>query len=129
VSWSGPVAGNVTFGFDSSFRLVSRAVNGQALALGYDADSLLTSSGALTITRDPQNGRLTGTTLGAVTDAYTYDANGLLSSYVASYSGNPLYTESVQRTFSGASRRRPRPSERRLTCGDTRTTRPEGLRT
>ena len=91
----------MTFGFDSSFRLVSRAVNSQALALGYDADSLLTSSGALTITRDPQNGRLTGTTLGAVTDAYSYDANGLLSSYVATFSGNPLYAESVQRDLLG----------------------------
>jgi YD repeat-containing protein len=59
IAWSGPVNGAVTYGFDTSFRLVSRAVNGQALALGYDADSLLTQSGALTLTRDPKNGRLT----------------------------------------------------------------------
>ena len=101
LTWTGPVAGAVTFGFDSSLRLVSRAVNGQALALGYDADSLLTQSGAMTLTRDPQNGRLTGTTLGSVTDAYTYDSNGLLSGYVANYSGTPLYSETVQRDLLG----------------------------
>ena len=101
LTWSGPVAGRVSFGFDSHFRLVSRAVNGQAIALGYDADSLLTAAGSLTLTRDPQNGRVTGTTLGAVTDAYTYDANGLLAQYVASCSGSPIYTESLQRDLLG----------------------------
>jgi RHS repeat-associated protein len=101
VTWTGPVAGAVTFGFDSSLRLASRSVNGQALALGYDADSLLTQSGALTLTRDALNGRIIGTALGSVTDAYTYDSNGLLATYVASYSGNPVYSETVQRDLLG----------------------------
>jgi RHS repeat-associated protein len=101
LTWSGPVAGTVAFGFDSSFRIVSQTVNGQAIALGYDADSLLTQAGALTVTRDSSNGRITATTLGSVTDAYTYDSNGLFATYVASYSGTAIYSESVLRDLVG----------------------------
>jgi len=97
LTWSGLVPGAVTFGFDSSFRITSQTVDGQAIALGYDADSLLTQAGDLTVSRDPENGRVTGTTLGLVTDAYAYDGNGLFATYVASYNGNPLYSESVVR--------------------------------
>jgi RHS repeat-associated protein len=95
---SGPVAGSLTLGFDNNFRMTSQTVNGTALSFGYDNDGLLTSAGAITmINRDPHNGLLTGTTLGSMTDAYTYDANGLFKSYTASYSGNALYSESVLR--------------------------------
>lgn len=95
ITWSGPVAGALTLGFDNNFRVTSQAVNGSALSFGYDADGLLTTAAALTLTLDPNNGRLMGTTLGPVTDAYTYDANGLLASYVATYSGSAIYTESL----------------------------------
>ena len=68
---------------------------------GYDLDGLLTGAGALTLTRDPQNGRLTGTTLGSMTDSYGYDGNGLFASYTAAYSGTTLYSESVLRDAVG----------------------------
>jgi RHS repeat-associated protein len=96
-TWSGPVAGSLSLGFDNFFRVTSQTVNSQAIALGYDADSLLTSAGSVTVTRDPQNGRITGTTLGSVTDTYSYDSNGFLSSYTANYNGSAIYTESVVR--------------------------------
>jgi RHS repeat-associated protein len=101
LTWSGLVPGAVTFGFDSSFRITSQTVDGQAIALGYDADSLLTQAGALTVNHDPQNGRVAGTTLGAVTDAYSYDSNGLFATYVASFNGSALYTEIVARDAVG----------------------------
>ncbi len=50
---------------------------------------MLTTAGALTLTRDPQHGLLTGTTLGNLTDTYTYSTFGELSAYQASYSGSP----------------------------------------
>jgi YD repeat-containing protein len=100
-AWSGPVAGSLTLGFDKNFRMTSQTVDGTALAFGYDADGLLTGAGALTLTLNSQNGQLTGTTLGSVTDAYTYDANGLFATYVASFSGTALYSESVQRDGNG----------------------------
>ncbi len=55
----------------------------------------MTQAGALTITRDPKNGRVTGTSLGGVTDAYGYDATGALASYVARYEGTTLYSETI----------------------------------
>jgi hypothetical protein len=39
----------------------------------YDHDSLLTAAGALTLSRDVQNGRLTGTTLGSISDTLSYN--------------------------------------------------------
>src|SRR5207249_5057757 len=56
---------------------------GNTISFGYDNDSLLTSSGAETITRSAQNGLITGTTLGAVTDTRGYSTFGELSTYSA----------------------------------------------
>jgi RHS repeat-associated protein len=101
VTWSGPVAGTLSLGFDNNFRITSQTVNGTALAFGYDLDGLLTGAGALTLTLDTQNGRLNGTTLGSMTDSYAYDANGIFASYTAKYSGNALYSETVLRDAVG----------------------------
>ena len=101
VTWGGPVAGALSLGFDNNFRVTSQTVNGTALAFGYDADGLLTAAGAITLTLDPQNGHLNASALGAMTDSYSYDPNGLFASYTANYSGNPLYVESVVRDVVG----------------------------
>ena len=100
-TWSGPVPGTLSLGFDNNFRMTSQTVDGTALGFGYDLDGLLTGAGALTLTRDAQNGRLTGTTLGSVTDSYSYDSNGLFATYTAAYNGTPLYSESVGRDAVG----------------------------
>jgi hypothetical protein len=55
----------------------------------------MTQAGALSITRDTQNGRVTGTVLGGVTDAYTYDGNGAFASYIAEYNGTAVYSEII----------------------------------
>ncbi|MGH7436693.1 MAG: RHS repeat domain-containing protein [Polyangiaceae bacterium] len=101
MTWSGPVAGSITFGFDNTFRVTSQTVGGTSLSFSYDADGLLTGAGSLTIARDPHNGQLTGTTLAAVTDSYTYDANGLPATYTASAAGTSLYAESFVHDASG----------------------------
>jgi RHS repeat-associated protein len=100
-SWSGAVAGSVTLGFDNNFRVTSQVVNTASLAFGYDADGLLQTAGTLALTRDPSNGHLSGTTLGGATDAYTYDTNGLLSTYVAKSSGSTIYSETIVRDAVG----------------------------
>ncbi|MCL2449659.1 MAG: RHS repeat-associated core domain-containing protein, partial [Polyangiaceae bacterium] len=70
-----------------------------SVLLGYDNDNLLTSAGptasSIAITRDAQNGRVTGTTLGSITDTFGYDGNGLFQSYSASFSGTALYAETI----------------------------------
>jgi YD repeat-containing protein len=68
--------GSVTRTYDTDFRVATESVNGgNSVTFQYDPDSLLTGAGALTLTRHAQHGLLTGTTLGNVTDTYTYMTN------------------------------------------------------
>ena len=60
VTWSGPVAGTVARTYDNDFRVTGIAVNGASVPFSYDADSLLMAAGAMTLTRNPQNGLLGG---------------------------------------------------------------------
>ena len=98
IAWSGTgvVSGSITFGYNSAFRVYSQTLNSSApLLFGYDNDAVLISAGAIAITPDPQNGRLSATALGNATDAYTYDSDGLLATYTAKYSGSAIYTETI----------------------------------
>ena len=91
-TWTGPVAGSVTRTYDTDFRVATESVNGgNSISFGYDADSLLTAAGALTLTRSPQHGLLTGTTLGTATDTLTYSTFGELSTYQAKVNGTPIW--------------------------------------
>jgi RHS repeat-associated protein len=97
-TWSGTVAGSVSRNYDNNFRITSQSVDGaNSISFGYDNDSLLTSAGSLTITRSPQNGLITGITLGAVTDTRDYSAFGELSSYTANVSGAPIFSSTFTR--------------------------------
>ena len=68
---SGTVNGNVAYTYDNDFRVASINVNGTGpVTYSYDADSLLTkvgnaAAGDFTLSRDPQNGLLTGTSSAA----------------------------------------------------------------
>ncbi len=94
-TWSGAVTGSVTQDFDNNFRIISRNVNGGSpIAFQYDQDGLLSQAGVLVMTRNAQNGLITGTSLGAMTDVTTYDTFGALETYSAIYDGNQLYSAS-----------------------------------
>lgn len=68
-------AGSVGWTYDNNWRVVTQSVNGAStINFTYDRDSMLTQAGALTLTRDPANGLLTGTQLNMVTDSHTLDA-------------------------------------------------------
>ncbi len=56
----------------------------------YDRDSLLTKAGNMTLTRNGQNGLLTGTTLGQVKETYAYSSFGELAGYEAKYGASSL---------------------------------------
>jgi YD repeat-containing protein len=89
-TWTGPVAGSLTRTFDTDFRVASESVNGaNPITFQYDPDSLLTQVGSLALTRHAQHGLLTGTTLGNVSDTYTYSTFGELATYQATSSGSP----------------------------------------
>ena len=97
-TWAGTIAGSVSRNYDNNFRITSQSVNGaNTISFVYDNDSLLTSAGAETITRNAQNGLITGSTLGAVTDTRSYSTFGELSSYTANVSGPPVFATTFTR--------------------------------
>jgi RHS repeat-associated protein len=101
-TWAGEVVGTVDRSYDNDFRVSTLSVNGGTpITFHYDNDSLLTQAGTLTLSRNPQNGLLTGTTLGNVTDTVGYNTFGELAGYAAAASGTPLYTAQYTRDTLG----------------------------
>jgi RHS repeat-associated protein len=58
----------------------------------YDNDGLLTGAGAMTISRDPTTGFVTGSTLGSINESHTYTAFGEEKTYTVSSGGTTLYS-------------------------------------
>jgi len=75
-TWAGAITGSVGVTYDNNFRVSSRSVGATPIAYSYDADGLLTGAGAETLTRNVQNGLLTGTSIGAVTTTNAYNEFG-----------------------------------------------------
>lgn len=93
-AWTGSVAGTVNATYDNDFRVISLTVNGSlAIAHTYDADSKLTKVGNLNLARNAQNGLLTGTTLGTVTDTRNYNGFGEVTAYTALVGASALLGE------------------------------------
>lgn len=96
-TWSGPVAGSVTYQYDGVLRVSQVTAGGTSTTFGYDNDNLLTSAGSETLTRFAADGYLSGTTLGAATDARTYSEYGELATYAASVSGTAIFSQNFTR--------------------------------
>ncbi len=97
-TWSGAVTGSVAWAYDTGFRVVTETVNGAwSAAFTYDDDDLLLQAGALTMFRDPESGRLTGTTAGSVSDTWSYNEYGEPSGYAATVGGSPLLSFAYER--------------------------------
>lgn len=97
-TWTGAVAGSVNRTYDNNFRVTALRVNSaNPINLTYDNDSLLTGVGSMTLSRNAQNGLLTGSTLGNATDTLTYNAFGELDTYTAKYSGADMYKNTYTR--------------------------------
>jgi RHS repeat-associated protein len=102
VTWTGAVAGSVAVSYNNNFEVASQTVNGgHAVAFQYDDDGLLASSGDMTLSRDPLNGLLTGTVLGNVTSAQSYNALGELSSLEYASGGTVQFHTSYTRDALG----------------------------
>jgi|HubBroStandDraft_3_1064219.scaffolds.fasta_scaffold00489_4 RHS repeat-associated protein len=92
-AWSGAVAGTVDRTYNPDFRLATLAVNGAgAVSYQYDADGLVTQAGDLALQNDAQNGWLSGTTLGTVVTAATFNAFGEVAGTTAAAGSTPLYS-------------------------------------
>jgi len=107
ITWSGAINGSVGFTYNNDFHISSESVIPagpesflpSTINFSYDKDALLVSSQSsggnpgsdnFIIDRDSGNGFVTGTTLGDVTDAWTFDGFGETATYRASYNGSPL---------------------------------------
>jgi YD repeat-containing protein len=100
-TWSGPVSGNLALDYDANFRTTAQTVNGTALSFQYDNDGLSTQAGNLAVQRDAQTGLMTGTSLGTISDAVTYDGFGTRAAYTASAGATALYNVQYTRDLLG----------------------------
>jgi RHS repeat-associated protein len=97
-AWSGEVTGTVGRTYDANLRVTERTVNGgSAVSFVYDQDGLLTGAGELTITRDPSNGLVIGTTLGQVTTSRVYNEFGEMVQDSAAFAGGEIYRVAYSR--------------------------------
>jgi RHS repeat-associated protein len=91
-TWGGEVGGSVSRTYDESARLGTLQANaGAVLNFEYDADGFLTRAGDLSLSRDLQNGLLVSTTLGRITDSYSYNGFGEVTDYAAFFDGSPIF--------------------------------------
>ncbi|MBL0275016.1 MAG: fibronectin type III domain-containing protein [Anaeromyxobacter sp.] len=94
-AWQGPVPGGVTLAFDGDFRVTSQTVDGTPpVAFGYDADGLLTSAGALTVSRSATNGLPVAAAIGDVAETWLSSAFGEPVERRVSFRGGELYAAS-----------------------------------
>ncbi|MFC1850395.1 RHS repeat domain-containing protein [candidate division CSSED10-310 bacterium] len=107
-SFSGTVSGSISRTYNNNFQITSQSVNGgNTIAYQYDNDGLLNQAGDLIISRDPQNGLITGTTLGSITDNISYVDSlygqnfGEVASYEAMYNITSLYSTAYERDHLG----------------------------
>jgi hypothetical protein len=97
-SWDGTVDGSVERVYDNHRRVAAQSVSSaNSVTFGYDADGFMTGAGALTMSRDAQNGLLEGTTLGEVSDSYTRNGFGEVEQYTVSLSGVPVFEITYER--------------------------------
>jgi RHS repeat-associated protein len=97
-TWSGIINGSVGFTYNNDFRVSSETLSsGNTIKLTWDNDGLLTGAGSLVINRDSGNGLVTGSTLGNLTDKWTYNGFGEPVSYSALYGNALLLSEQYTR--------------------------------
>ncbi len=76
-TWTGEVNGSFSRTINNDFLVSTQLVNSaDSISFTYDDDNLLTAAGALTLTRDADNGLITATDLIDTTTAHTYTSFG-----------------------------------------------------
>ena len=98
MAWQGTIQGILGVTYDNNFLVAAQSVNGgNTVNFSYDNDGLLTQVGDLTIDRSTVNGRVTGTSLGQVTDIRSYNTFGELSDYSAAANASPIFSAQYTR--------------------------------
>lgn len=93
-TWSGAVSGSVGRVYNNDFLVQTRSVNGgNIVTFSYDDDGNVIEAGGLSLFYNPNNGFLTSTTLGTLTESIGYNSFG----EVSSLSTAGLFSESFTR--------------------------------
>jgi len=101
-TWTGITSGSIQYAYDNNFRLASQSINGNSpITFQYDFDGLLTTAGSLAISRDAQNGLITGTTLGNIVDSRTYNNFGEIANYRSAFNGSDIFAVQYTRDLLG----------------------------
>lgn len=101
-TWTGTVVGSVTRAYNNNFWVTSQSINnGNTINFAYDNDGLITNAGTLVVKHNTKDGLITGTTLGHVTDARTYDSFGEFTGLTAKYKTTTLYMVKFTRDADG----------------------------
>jgi len=100
-SVAGPFAHAINKTYDDYLRLSSWNIDGATtVTVGYDGDDLVTGTGGMAVDHSV-NGLLRGTTVGSVTDAFTYNAYGELATHAVSGSDVPYTVDVSDRDDAG----------------------------
>ncbi|MFV3409683.1 RHS repeat domain-containing protein [Bdellovibrio bacteriovorus] len=97
----------ITYSYDSLFRLKDLKVAADYLSSDfivryvYDRDSKIVRMGPLDYQYSAVTGRLVSSSLGSVSEVYTYSNYGELIKYEAKYLGQVIYSYEVERDISG----------------------------
>jgi RHS repeat-associated protein len=107
-TWTGAVTASIAWQYDDSFRVTTENVSCvtatlacQPVTFSYDDDDLLIGAGVLTLRRDSENGRLTGSVAENVSDEWTFTEAGEAATYTAEYEGTPLLAQQYVRDQAG----------------------------
>lgn len=101
-TWSGAISGSFSQVFDSDLRVASQSVSGgSTISFSYDNDGLLIQAGGMGITRSPETGLVSGSSLNTINETLTQNSYGELTSYQAAGSSGNLYSSTLTRDKAG----------------------------
>jgi len=90
---TGPVTGRIGITYNTDLHPCVVTINGTvSIPYTYDNDLLITGAGDMELRRDAQNGFLTNTVLGQVSDYRSFNGFGERSSYSAYFSATSVYS-------------------------------------
>ncbi|MGA8810307.1 MAG: RHS repeat-associated core domain-containing protein, partial [Thermoanaerobaculia bacterium] len=104
-TWTGAVSGSMHWDYDSDMVVTGETVNCptavtlacNGVSFSYDDDKLLVRAGDLALSRAADSGLLSGSTIGNLTVAWTYNSFGEPLTYAASYGGTALFDQQYTR--------------------------------
>ena len=102
VTSTGVAPGSVAYAYSANMIPSTSTVAGSSpIAYGFDADGVLTSAGALSLTRHASNGTLSATTLGQVSSTHAYNGFGEPSGVTFTTGTTPLFDAAYTRDALG----------------------------